>query len=48
MADVEKLVYKKPKTKISLFTIVNYGVFIIIGLIIIVPLWKVLMDSIDA
>ncbi len=48
MAGVENLVYKKPKKKISLFTIVNYGVFILLGLLIVVPLWKVLMDSLDA
>lgn len=48
MADVENLVYKKPKQKIKLFSILNYGIFIILGLLIIVPLWKVLMDSLDA
>lgn len=44
MAD-EKLVYKKPKTKVHVFDVVNYIVFIIIGLIVIVPLWKVIVDS---
>lgn len=48
MADVENLVYKKPKQKIKLFSILNYGIFIILGLLIVVPLWKVFIDSIDA
>lgn len=33
------------KKKIKLFDVINYIVFIIIGLIIIVPMWKVLVDS---
>ncbi len=33
------------KKKIKLFDVVNYIVFILIGLIIIVPMWKVLVDS---
>lgn len=33
------------KKKIKLFDVVNYLVFILIGLIIIVPMWKVLVDS---
>lgn len=44
MAD-EKLVYKKPKNKIHVFDVINYIVFIIIGLIVLVPLWKVIVDS---
>lgn len=35
------------KKKITLFDIINYIVFIIIGLIIIVPMWKVLVDSLN-
>ncbi len=46
MAD-EKLVYKKPKNKIRMFDVVNYIVFIILALIIIVPMWKVLVDSLN-
>ncbi len=41
----EKAVYSKPKTKLHVFDVVNYIVFIIIGLIIIVPIWKVIVDS---
>ncbi|MBQ7942874.1 MAG: carbohydrate ABC transporter permease [Lachnospiraceae bacterium] len=33
------------KKKIHLFDVVNYIVFILIGLIIIIPMWKVLVDS---
>ena len=44
MAD-EKLVYKKQKNKIHVFDVINYIVFIIIGLIVLVPLWKVIVDS---
>ena len=43
-----KAVYRKPKKKISLFEIINYIVFIVIGLIILVPMWKVLVDSLNA
>ena len=35
------------KKKLTLFDIVNYIVFIFIGLIIIVPMWKVLVDSLN-
>lgn len=35
------------KKKLTLFDVVNYIVFIIIGLIIIVPMWKVLVDSLN-
>ena len=44
----EKVVYKKPKTHIHVFDVVNYIVFIVIALIIILPLWKVLVDSFNA
>lgn len=44
MAD-EKLVYKKPKNKIHVFDVINYIVFILIGLLVLVPLWKVIVDS---
>lgn len=43
----EKLVYKKPKTKVHVFDVVNYIVFILVGLIIIVPIWKVIVDSLN-
>lgn len=44
----ENLTYKKPKQKIKVFTVVNYLVFILLGLLILVPLWKVFIDSLDA
>ncbi len=43
-----KAVYRKPKKKFSLFALVNYLVFIIIGVAILFPIWKVLIDSINA
>ena len=42
-----KAVYGKKK-KIHVFDVVNYIVFILIGMIIIFPLWKVLVDSFNA
>lgn len=44
----EKVVYKKPKTHIHVFDVVNYIVFVVIALIIMLPLWKVLVDSFNA
>ncbi len=41
-------VYKKKKKKVDVFSIVNYAVFILIGLMIIFPLWKVISDSFNA
>lgn len=43
-----KVAYKKPKTKITVFSVINYIVFIILALIILVPMWKVLVDSFNA
>lgn len=43
-----KVVYKKPKTRIYVFDVVNYIVFIILALIIMLPLWKVIVDSFNA
>lgn len=44
MAD-EKYVYKKPKNKVHVFDVINYIVFIFIGLLVLIPLWKVIVDS---
>ena len=44
----KKAVYIKPKTKITPFSIVNTIVFILISIIILIPIWKVLVDSLDA
>ena len=44
----EKIVVKPKKKKIQLFDIVNYIVFAIVALIIIVPIWKVVVDSFNA
>ena len=35
------------KKKLHVFDVVNYIVFILIGLIILVPMWKVLVDSLN-
>lgn len=42
-----KTVYRRKK-KVHIFPIVNYTLFILIGLIIIFPIWKVLVDSFNA
>lgn len=47
-ATTNKAAYKKPKNKITPFSIVNTIVFILISIIILIPIWKVLVDSLDA
>lgn len=42
-----KNVYKK-KNKVHVFDVINYLVFILIGLFILVPIWKVVVDSFNA
>lgn len=37
-----------PKTHVHVFDVVNYIVFVILALIIIVPIWKVVVDSFNA
>lgn len=44
----EKVAYAKPKTHIHVFDVVNYIVFILIALIILMPIWKVVVDSLNA
>lgn len=44
----ERYVYKPKKRKLKPFEIINGIVFVIISLIIIIPIWKVLVDSLDA
>ncbi len=44
----EKIVVKPKKKKLQVFDIVNYIIFTIIALIIIVPMWKVITDSFNA
>lgn len=49
MADNSRTaVYVKPKKKVTLFGVVITIVFILIALIMLVPIWKVLVDSLDA
>lgn len=45
MAKEKEIKTKKPSERTSLFDIINYIVFIFIGLIVIVPIWKVVVDS---
>lgn len=40
-------VYHKPKSRITLFSILNGLLFVVLCLFILVPLWKVLVDSFD-
>ena len=43
-----KEVYKKKKAKVTAFSVINYIVFTIIALIILLPIWKVVVDSLSA
>ena len=44
----EKVVVKPKKKKMQVFDIVNYAIFVVVALIIVVPIWKVLVDSFNA
>ena len=44
----ERYFYKPKKRKLKPFEIINGIIFVIISLIIIIPIWKVLVDSLDA
>jgi putative aldouronate transport system permease protein len=44
----EKIVVKPKKKKLHVFDVVNYIVFILLGLIIMIPIWKVVVDSLNA
>lgn len=41
------ITYKKKKKKIKIFDIINYIIFLVVALVIMVPLWKVFVDSLD-
>jgi putative aldouronate transport system permease protein len=43
----EKIVAPPKKKKLHVFDVVNYIIFIILGLIILIPIWKVLVDSLN-
>ncbi len=47
MAKEKEIKTKKPSERTSAFDIINYIVFIIIGLIVIIPIWKVVVDSLN-
>ncbi|MBE5884488.1 MAG: carbohydrate ABC transporter permease [Lachnospiraceae bacterium] len=46
--NVKKAVYVKPKRKITPFGVFNTILFIFISFLILIPIWKVLVDSLDA
>ena len=48
MSDNQTLVYKKKKKKFKVFPIVNAILFIIIACAIMIPIYKVIITSIDA
>ena len=43
----EKIVAPPKKKKVRAFDVINYIIFVIIGLLIIIPMWKVLVDSLN-
>ena len=43
-----KEVYAKKKKKVTMFSVINYIVFVLIALIILLPIWKVVVDSFSA
>lgn len=45
---MSEIVVKKKKKKVKVFPIVNAIIFILISLIILIPMWKVIVDSFDA
>lgn len=49
-ANTKTDIYKEPKKpfKFDLFTFINGLFFILLGIIIVVPILKILVDSIDA
>ena len=42
------IVIRKKKKKFKVFPIVNVIIFVLISLIILIPIWKVIVDSLDA
>ena len=47
-ANAAQVRVKARKNKVHVFDIVNYIVFVIIALIVLIPIWKVLVDSFNA
>ncbi len=43
-----KVAYNKARNHVHVFDVVNYIVFVLIGLIVLVPIWKVVVDSFNA
>ncbi|MBQ9589950.1 MAG: carbohydrate ABC transporter permease [Butyrivibrio sp.] len=47
-AKMEQVRVKANKNKVHVFDVVNYVVFVIVALIVLIPIWKVLVDSFNA
>lgn len=47
-AKAQAMQVKPRKNKVHVFDVVNYVVFILIALIVLIPIWKVLVDSFNA
>lgn len=48
MEQEKSVIKRRKRLKISLFSIINYSIFIVTAIIIIVPLIKIIVDSVDA
>ena len=48
MSKEQVVVARKKKKKVKIFPIVNVILFLVISLIIMVPIWKVIVDSFPA
>lgn len=47
-AKMAQVQLKGKKTKVHVFDVVNYIVFVIVALIVLIPIWKVLVDSFNS
>ena len=47
-AKAQAMQVKARKNRVHVFDVVNYVVFILIALIVLIPIWKVLVDSFNA
>ena len=47
-ANAAQVQVKARKKKVHVFDVVNYIVFVIIALIVLIPIWKVVVDSFNA
>ena len=47
-AKMEQVRVKANRSKVHVFDVVNYVVFVIVALIVLIPIWKVVVDSFNA